>query len=274
LRNPTLRRPARNRLGILVTGALLSVLLLGTSAAPVTAVTPSPSTLAAEMVGRINLQRTSRGLVAYRRDHALTALAMDRAANMAASGVLSHQAAGGSVGRALDARNIQWFRYGEIIGMSSYPWGTDALRHIVRMWMASAYHRPLILSSQYNYVGAGVAYRSADRTTWVSVVFTESVDHTPPSAWMNDAGRSGTMVWFTWGGRDRRLQTHTAGLRSFDVQYRVDDGSWRLIRDDTTATSLRLYNRNRGHYFSVRVRAADRRGNLSAWTTPKRVWVP
>jgi uncharacterized protein YkwD len=274
LRNTTSLRPARSRLGILITGALLAILMLGTSAAPATAVTPSPDTLAAEMVGRINLQRTSRGLVAYRRDHALTALAMNRAANMAAAGVLSHQAAGGSVGRALDARNIQWFRYGEIIGMSSYTWGTDALRHIVRMWMGSANHRPLILSTQYNYVGAGVAYRAADRTTWVSLVFTESVDHTPPAAWNGDYGRSGTTIWYTWGGRDRRLQTHTAGLRSFDVQYRVDDGSWRVIRDDTTSTSLKLYNRNRGHWFSVRIRAADRRGNLSTWTTPMRVWVP
>jgi uncharacterized protein YkwD len=271
---PLVRRPARRRLGLLLTGALLATLMVGTSAAPASAVTPTRESLAASMISRINTQRTNRGLVAYRSDPRLTSLAMDRAARMASLGVLSHQAAGGSVGTALTANGVQWFSYGETIGMSGYAWGSDAVSNILKMWMGSSYHRPLILSSRYNYVGAGFAYRASDGTTWASVVFTESRDHTAPRAWMKDAGRSGTTIWFTWGGRDRRLQTHTAGLRSFDVQYRIDGGPWRLIRNDTTATSIKMGSRPHGHRYWIRVQSADRRGNLSAWTTAKSVWVP
>ena len=38
------------------------------------------------------------------------------------------------------------------------------------------------------------------------------------------ASRSGDDVSWTWNGYDPRLQTHTAGFRDFDVQYRVGSG--------------------------------------------------
>jgi hypothetical protein len=248
-------------------------MLLGTTAAPAGAATPTAATLASALITRINAERTERGLVKYRADGRLTALATERAGNMAAKGVLSHTAAGGNLGTALNNRGIQWYSFGENIGMTGYAWGSDAVRHIVRMWMGSSGHRSLLLSRTYNYVGAGVAYRASNGTTWASVVFTESRDHTPPRAYNEGISASGTTVTVSWSGRDVRLQTHTAGLRSFDVQYRVDDGSWRTIRDNTTATSLTLRDRAHGHWYAFRIQAADRRGNLSRWTSEQRVWV-
>jgi uncharacterized protein YkwD len=274
LPNAPVRVTVRRRLGLLLAGALAVTMILGTSPAPVDAATATPASLSAEMIRQINKQRTSRGLVVYRTDARLNALAQERAGNMASKGVLSHAAAGGSVGAALDARRIQWYAYGEVIGWSGYPWSNQAVSHLVSMWMGSSGHRPLILSSRYNYVGAGLAYRSADGTTWASVVFTESRDHTAPLASVTGSSVSGTTIRFAWSGKDRRLQTHTAGLRSFDVQYRVDGGAWRTIRDNTDATSITLRYRARGHSYSIRVQSADRRGNLSAWTSAKTVWVP
>ena len=131
-----------------------------------------------------------------------------------------------------------------------------------------------MFSSSYNYVGIGFAYRSATKTTYASVVFTDSKDHTAPTARNVSLTRSGTTIRFAWTGADPRLQTRTAGLRSFDVQYRVGTGAWRTIRNDTTARSLTLYNRAHGHWYSFRVQSADRRGNLSKWTSATRVWVP
>ncbi len=116
--------------------------------------------------------------------------------------------------------------------------------------------------------------RAANGSTWASILVTASVDHTPPVARNGLLSRSGTTVRFSWSGADPLLQTHTAGLRSFDVQYRVDWGPWHLLRNDTTSRSLSLYNRAHRHYYSFRVQAADRRGNLSAWTPIKRIWVP
>jgi hypothetical protein len=54
----------------------------------------------------------------------------------------------------------------------------------------------------------------------------------------------------------------------------VDSGSWSTIRNDTTTTSIVLSNRVRGHMYSFRVQSADRRGNLSAWTTEVKAVVP
>lgn len=267
------RLASRRPLGLLVAATLAATLLLGTTAAPAGAATPTAASLASELISRINAERTERGLVRYRTDSRLTALATERAGNMAAKGVLSHAAAGGSLSTVLNNRGIQWYGYGEAIGMTGYAWGTDAVRHLVRMWMGSSGHRALLLSRDFNYVGAGVAYRSSNRTTWASLVFTESRDRTPPKAYSEGIGASGTTVTVAWSGHDIRLQTHTAGLRSFDVQYRVDDGAWTTIRDDTTSTSLTLRDRARGHWYGFRVQAADRRGNLSTWTSEQRVWV-
>ena len=105
-------------------------------------------------------------------------------------------------------------------------------------------------------------------------MFSESKDHTAPTARNVSLTRTGTTIRFAWTGADRRLQTHTAGLRSFDVRYRVDSGTWRTIRNDTTAKALTLYSRPHGHWYSFRVQSADRRGNLSKWTSTIRIWVP
>ena len=46
------------------------------------------------------------------------------------------------------------------------------------MWMASPSHRALLMSSRFNYIGLGLAYRSSNRRTFGSAVMTESLDHT------------------------------------------------------------------------------------------------
>lgn len=266
---PTVVRP------FVVVLALVLALAAGTAAppAPAAAATATSATMASQVMTWLNRDRVAAGLIPIRTWPALSSLASTRAARMAASGTLSHAAAGGNVGTALTAAGIQWYGFGEIIGESGYPWGTQAAANLYAMWKASPAHHAIMFSASYNYAGAGFARRS-DGSTWSSIVFTESVDHTAPSARNGTIARSGTTVSFYWSGRDVRLQTHTAGLRSFDVQYRVDGGSWRLIRNDTTSTGLRLYNRPHGHYYSFRVQSADRRGNLSRWTAAIRIWVP
>lgn len=274
----TFRAPARSvrrfRFSMLVAGALAAIIAFGSSPAPAGAATVTAESLSAQMISLINNARTARGLVPYRTDSRLNALTAERAARMASSGILSHAAAGPSIAATLNARGIQWYGYGEVIGWSGYPWGSQAVSHIVSMWMASSSHKPLLISKTYNYVGAGLAYRSANGSTWASVIFTESPDHSAPSATNVGVSRSGTTVTFSWKGSEPSLQTHTAGFRSFDILYRWDDTDWRLFRNDTTATSLTLANRYHGHWYGIRVQAADRRGNLSSWTTELRIWVP
>jgi hypothetical protein len=130
------------------------------------------------------------------------------------------------------------------------------------------------MSTRFNYIGLGLAYRSSNRRTFGAAVMTESLDHTPVIARVTGASRSGDDVSWAWNGYDPRLQTHTAGFRDFDVQYRVGSGDWRTIRDNTTGKSLVLRDRPNGRYYAIRVRGTDRRGNVGAWTAQSRIWVP
>lgn len=263
--------PSRRKSAALLAVLLAATLVIGIPPTPAAAATPAE--LGDLVLGWMNRDRADRGLVRLREWGVLDSLATDRARRMASSGTLSHDAAGGNIGSVLNAEGVDWFSYGEIIGMSGYPWGSRSAAHIYSMWKASPAHRALMFSDTYNYAGAGFA-RAADGTTWASVVFTESKDHTAPIARNRSLSRSGTTVYFSWSGKDRRLQTHTAGLRSFDVQYRRDGGSWHLIRDNTTSTSLKLRDRAHGHWYGFRVQSKDRRGNLSRWTSETRIWVP
>jgi len=204
---------------------------------------------------------------------ALRSVATQRAESLASIGTLSHTAAG-NLGSQLTSVGAQYYTWGEDLGWSSYPWGLDVAKSLYSMWKHSSSHWALLMSNRFNYFGIGLAYRWSAHATYASIVFTESRDHTPARAAMSGHGRSGTTAWFRWGGYDPLLQTHTAGLRNFDVQYKVDSGIWRIIRSGTTSTSITLYSRTRGHYYAVRVRARDRNGYVGAWSSLSRVWIP
>lgn len=245
---------------------------LGAHAAPVAADTQA--VMAQDTLAWINRDREAKGLVKYRPWNALNAIAAERAASMASRDQLSHDAAGGDLGVDYNQHAIQWYGYGEIIGESNATYGRAAAAFTYKLWKASPPHAAILFSSHYNYIGIGFAYRASNGTTWASIVFADSKDHTPPLVARNGKRVSGRTVTFAWRGHDRVLQTRESGFGSFDVQYRVDSGAWRLIRNDTRATSITLRSRARGHWYGYRVRATDRRGNLSAWTSEGRVWVP
>ncbi len=104
-------------------------------------------------------------------------------------------------------------------------------------------------------------------------VFTESQTHRATGD-EGDGDAKRRHDHLTWRGWDPILQSHWAGLRDFDAWYRVDGGAWRLVRDNTTATSIRLTNRASGHRYWLKVRARDRALNLGSTSAPISVWVP
>lgn len=270
-------RPTRPRVRVLPRLALASFVasfvLIGvapvTSPAPVAAATAS--TIEADLLRWINDARASKGLVPLRLHSGLVDLAGDRATSMASSGNLKHASC---LGCLLTNRGIQWYGVGEVIARTTYPWGDQAAQSIFNGWKRSTTHWSMLMSRSYNYIGLGVAYRSSDRSTWAAAVLSESKDRTKPWAKMVSGWRSGSTVTWTWRGADRKLQTHTAGLDAYDVQYRVGSGSWSTIRSGTTATSLSLSGRAGGRSYAIRVRARDNRGNVSSYTAEVRIWVP
>ncbi len=201
-----MRPPLRRRLSVLLATVLIAASVLAATPAPAAAVTPSD--VSALFLDRMNTGRADRGLVAYRTWSALTALATERAGRMAAAHTLSHATAGGNVGTALDAGGIAWMGYGEIIGMSGFAWGPDAVDNIYTLWRNRPAHAGIMFSATSNYIGIG-AVQADDGTTWVSAVMTESPDHTAPVARNGSIRvRSNRDVVVTWGGTDPRLQTH------------------------------------------------------------------
>jgi uncharacterized protein YkwD len=263
--------PAPGRLAFVARAALIATVAI-TVFAP-TANATSVTTAESGVIGLINNARTARGLVPLRQHSRLASIAGLRASRMAASNTMSHTV-GGNLASQLNAYNLRWYRYGENIGWSTAGWPSTSAKAIFNMWMNSSSHRALILSDRFNYVGVGLAYRSSNRKTFASAVFAETVDYTRAVGRMTGGTKSGNDLRWTWSGYDPRLQTHTAGLRDYDVQYRINYGTWVLLRDNTTATSLSLPDRSRGRSYAVRVRATDRRGNVGVWSAETRLWIP
>jgi uncharacterized protein YkwD len=267
--------PRRSRRAL---AAILALVVAACAAAtgpvPATASSVTAESAEASLLAWTNRDRVALGLVPLRPDPALIDIAGTRADNLAATSTFSHTAAGGDAAPALDAAGVQWFAWGENI--AEWPGGvsSSALAGIYQAWQGSATHWALLMSPSMNYVGFGLAVRSSDEWAVASTVFTEFRDRTAPGARIVGATLSGTSITFAWRGYDPLLQTHWAGVRDFDAWYRVDDGSWRLIRNDTTATSLVLGSRARGHRYWLMVRARDRAGNVGAPSTPISVLVP
>jgi uncharacterized protein YkwD len=265
------RTPARRRLAIAMRAALIATLAISVFAPAANAT--SASSAESMIIGWVNGARSARGLVPLRYDGDLAAISGLRASRMAAANTMSHTV-GGNLQSQLNAYGVQWYRYGENIAWSSAAWSVDAARSIYNAWMGSSAHRALLLSDRFNYIGVGLAYRSSKHRTFGSAVMAETTDHTRAIARVTSASRAGDDVRWSWSGYDPRLQTHTAGLRDYDVQYRINYGTWVLLRDNTTQTSITLANRVHGRTYSIRVRATDRRGNVGTWSSESRIWVP
>ncbi|HEX5826510.1 MAG TPA: CAP domain-containing protein [Candidatus Limnocylindrales bacterium] len=264
-----LRRRLARRSMVVLTASLALIVAFG--AWPPAAAASTATDMETQILRLMNKDRVARGLVPYRKWGSLATVAGRRATRMAERNSMTHTAAGGDVGAELTRNGIQWYDWGEAIGKTGYAWGSQAAAHLYSLWKGSTGHRALLFNSGFNYVGIGVAYRSSNRQTFASIVFTDSRDHTRPVATLTGATLQGTTIDLTWSGYDPRLQVRTAGLHSFDVQQRVDGGTWTTILDDTTLRALTLADRVRGHVYEYRVRSKDRKGNLATWTSVRSV---
>jgi uncharacterized protein YkwD len=252
--------------------------VVGTGAGPMANPPPVAATTAStldaielQMLGWVNTERVKRGLTPLKVHGGLVAIANSRAAYMASTQVMKHPSC---VHCLFDNAGLQYYSGTEVIAWSGYAPGDTAARGLYAAWRNSSLHWGILMSSKYNYVGFGAGYKSGGHGTFMAGELTESIDQSKPWARMVTASRSGTTVSWTWTGADTKLQTHTSGLKDFDVQYRVDSGSWTTIKSGTTAKSLSLGSRSRGHCYSLRVRSRDNRLYVSSYTAALRVCVP
>ena len=226
----------------------------------------------AEVLRLINADRAAAGLVPVRVDRRLMSIARARSVDMATKHYFSHQAPNGrDVFDAIVATGMTWYRAGEIIAWNNYPGYATSAAGANSGWLGSPPHRDIIVSGLFNYVGVGVALQASTGKKYWTAVFLKGPDRT--AAWAKQraprvtagtrAGRR--TITLRWTGADVRLQVLTAGLRTFQVQRRVDGGSWRTVAW-TRNTALRL-SQSRGHRYGYRVRGIDRVGNRGSWST-------
>ena len=231
----------------------------------------SPASAESSLVALINADRAAAGLLPLRLDARLSAIAHERSASMAESGQLSHvQSDGRTMADLVQAAGITWYSLGETIGWNNYPSLGDSTSVVNLGWMTSPEHVAIIRSTAFNYFGVGLSTTASGDRYWTAI-FLRGPDRTAPSATMG-APMSGSyvtlasrsqvhLVTWSWTGVDPRLATLTSGLRSFEVQRRVDGGAWVSVWTSTTrrswSTSVSV-----GHRVQVRVRARDNAGNV------------
>jgi uncharacterized protein YkwD len=254
----------------------IAILLLVSLAGPAAAALPTfdLTTLAqaeANLVSRVNAERSARGLIGLQLDPAAVAIARERAETMAATDVLSHTNPDGSdVFDAIAAAGIPWFGAGEVIVWNSWPAEADSTTQAAAAWFASPPHASILLSSDFNYAGFGAAVSPTSGKRYYAGVILKRTDRT--GAWAKvgassqrvvDAGKAKVTV--RWTGGDPRLQVLTAGLRDYEVQRRVKGGSWRALGYRTTTSVTETLPRNRTYEY--RIRARDKAGNRGSWST-------
>jgi len=238
---------------------------------------PDPAVLDAEtqLLAKLNADRAAIGLIALRPDPRLGEIARSRSTDMATRNYFSHQQPDGrSVFDILTGTSVTWYGAAETIAWNPLPLVGESALAAEEQWMGSPPHREILLGARSNYIGVGSAVDATGRTYWTAVLI-EGPDRTPPWSRLASVARIGTasgsvLVKVVWRGADIALVSNTSGLRDFQVQRRVDGGSWVTVRSATTATSLTT-TLSRGHRWEFRVRARDRAAWLSGWTAPRGV---
>jgi len=192
-------RPTLRRLVLIAAMAAVVATTAGPAAHPMPANASTASTMESELLGWINGARANRGLAPLRLISSLTSFAESRAATMASTGVLAHPSC---LSCALTSAGVPWYTNAEDIGWTNYPWGDQAAQTIFNSWKGSSGHWAILMSSTYNYIWLGVAYRSSNSSTFAAADLTESRDMTRPWAKMGGVSRSGSTVYWSWSGND------------------------------------------------------------------------
>ena len=244
----------------------------GTQPAPAAAAGLTVSGAELEMVTLLNAQRRSHGLRNIRVDPRLMTIARARSTNMATYHYFSHtQPDGRTAFSYLRSAGVQWHAAGEIIAWNTHSTFADSAIRARDGWLASAGHRAIVLSAEYNYVGIGLAVDASNgRKLWTGV-FMRGPDRTGGYAAFGAApstaipvGATNKTVTVRWSGGDVLLQTMTAGLSHFRLRIRTDGGVWTTWAAATTATSknLRVW---KGHRYDIELSSCDKVGNCGGW---------
>jgi uncharacterized protein YkwD len=253
--------------------AVLAVSIIAPAGAAAATAPWTVSQAEQEMVRLLNADRTAAGLVPVQVDSRLMAIARARSTDMATKHYFSHtQPDGRNVFDILSADGITWYGAGEIIAWNNYPTLELSTPNANSQWMNSPGHKAIVLSTELNYVGVGLAIEAGTGKKYWTAVYIKGPDRTGArSTTYTPNVAAGTTnatkrVTVAWAGADVRLQVLTSGFRYWQVQRRTDGGAWTTVWLSTTAASMTLELPG-GHTYEFRTAARDKAGNWGAWST-------
>lgn len=159
---------------------------------------------------------------------------------------------------------------GEVPGTEGWHFsdGTEA----VRAWHsgARANHGVLITADERPDRNRLRVFYSREQVGYfprLLVDYTESCDTIAPTASVEELpDYSPGSFEVDWSGTDTAASgCEPSGIASYDVQYRVNGGSWVVWREQTTETSGMIQSANNGSLYEFRARAVDEAGNVQAF---------
>lgn len=128
-------------------------------------VSAGQSSMTSQVVNLVNSERAAQGLTALQKDSRLTALAQQKAEDMAKNQYFSHTSP--TYGSAFDMLKAAGYSYktaGENIAM-----GQKSAASVMDGWMHSSGHRANILHTSYEKIGVGYAVSADGMPYWVQI---------------------------------------------------------------------------------------------------------
>lgn len=231
----------------------------------------------------LNKQRAALGVVGAKVDSRLTAIARARSQDMADKDYFAHQQPDGKwAWDLMTAAGITWYGAGEILAWNMSGTLQESAEGAAQQWRNSPTHYAVLKDPNFNYVGVAVVV-DGSKKIWTAI-FMKGPDRTGGWAKMGTAtlgltslktlSTGGTVstrsVTFNWTGGDIKLSVLTSGFRDFQLQKRINSGSWQTLTSSTTAKS-RTITLTRGNTYYFRARARDRNGNWGTWSAALQV---
>jgi uncharacterized protein YkwD len=114
------------------------------------------------LVELLNGQRAASGLPPYQFNASAAAAAAAHSADQAQRRKMSHTGSDGSnAGQRLTRHAVMWGTWGENVGA-----GFDDPAALLKAWLASPTHRPIVLSPTFTHVGVGAGVASDGTRYW------------------------------------------------------------------------------------------------------------
>ena len=170
------------------------------------------------------------------------------------------------------------FLGGDSLPLGSVPgtigWQSGDARGVVQAWLSGAQSNfgVIITGDEVPSAGRWRAFRSRETSDPPRLVinFTTNCDTVPPTATVQALPRfsPGEFRVF-WSGQDFAPSgCQPSGIANYDVQYRINGGSWVNWRTRTTGTDFGFRNlAPNGAFVEFRARATDNAGNVGQYTS-------